>query len=379
LIVRALSELDVIEPQSAIHRNWATAGEANRGPDEPMSERSQISIGFIPAGPESLASSRLQVYLPLQRLIEEQAGSMHLLRRPARRRKRLGLFEAASIFFKVKRQRIGTVVFQKVHKGAAPLLMAALRSAGTRVVYVECDYRRSLRFSRYVHAFVAPSKRLAQDLRHRTRVETAYIPDPVEFWRHDSLSAQWQPKKRYRVMWVGHRTNWGQIEALKRELRAGEVEAFEIVTVSNHRDADVKWSLDAVRHEISRADLAIIPVGADLRSTMKSHNRATLFMASGVPVIVSESPVYENLVEDGVTGFVFRTVDDLKSLPARLAEVGLVDSVRAAALERASDYSIERVASLWRKLLGAEASDAEQVIRIDHAGGTEVGCSPGSA
>jgi hypothetical protein len=157
------------------------------------------------------------------------------------------------------------------------------------------------------------------------------------------------------MIWVGHRTNWGQIEGLKRELRANGIESFEIVTVSNHRDADVKWSLDAVRDELSRADLAIIPVGADLRSTMKSHNRATMFMAAGIPVIVSESPVYEKLVEDGVTGFVFKTAQDLTSLPSRLATAGLVDRVRAAAMKRARDYSIENVAGLWKQFLTPEA------------------------
>jgi hypothetical protein len=265
------------------------------------------------------------------------------------------MFEAAAIFLAVKRQGIGTVVFQKVHKGAAPLLMAALRSTGRRIVYVECDYRRQLRFSRYVHAFVAPSERLAHDIQCRTQVPTTCIPDPVEFWHHDSLLTQWQPKQRYRMIWVGHRTNWGQIEGLKRELRANGIESFEIVTVSNHRDADVKWSLDAVRDELSRADLAIIPVGADLRSTMKSHNRATMFMAAGIPVIVSESPVYEKLVEDGVTGFVFKTAQDLTSLPSRLATAGLVDRVRAAAMKRARDYSIENVAGLWKQFLTPEA------------------------
>jgi len=320
-----------------------------------MSDRCRNSIGFIPAGPETFASSRLQVYLPLQQLLEQHAGSMQLLRRPSRRRKRLGLFEAAAIYFEVKRRGIGTVVFQKVHKGTAPLLMALLRSAGTKIVYVECDYRKRMRFSRHVHAFVAPSERLAQDIRVRTEVPTICIPDPVEFWNRDSLLTRWQPKKRYRVIWVGHRMNWKQIEDLKRELRAREVDSFDIVTVSNHPDADVKWSLDAVRAELSRADLAIIPVGSDLRSTMKSHNRATMFMAAGVPVIVGESPVYEQLVEDGVTGFVFRTVHDLTNLPQRLATAGLVDRVRAAAMERAKAYSIENVAGAWRQFLTAEA------------------------
>jgi glycosyltransferase involved in cell wall biosynthesis len=140
-------------------------------------------------------------------------------------------------------------------------------------------------------------------------------------------------------------------------LSATTLEFFEIVTVSDHPEADIKWSLEAVRGELLRADLAIIPVGEDHRSTMKSHNRATMFMAAGIPLIVSESPVYEKLVEDGVTGFVFKTIHDLTGLPARLATAGLVDCVKAAAMERAKVYSIESVVGLWKQFLNPEATN----------------------
>ena len=43
------------------------------------------------------------------------------------------------------------------------------------------------------------------------------------------------------------------------------------------------------------------------------------------------------------------------SLPQRLATAGLVDRVRAAAMERAKAYSIENVACAWRQFLTAEA------------------------
>jgi hypothetical protein len=311
-------------------------------------------VGFIPAGPETLASSRLQIYLPLEKLQEEKPGSFLLLRRPTRIRKRLGILECLFIFAKVARWNIRTVVFQKVRKGAAPLLMAALRLSGTRVIYIECDFRKRLGFARSVDSFVVPSERLAHDIRLRTGLPTTYIPDPVEFWDREALRTAWQPKERYRVVWIGHRNNWDQIRSLRREFRANRLDAFEIVTVSDHPHADVKWSLDTVRHEILNADLAVIPVGTDLHSTMKSHNRALMFMAAGVPVIVSEGPVYEKLVEDGVTGFVFKSADDLRTLPERLATHGLVDRIRHAAMERASAYSIENVSGLWRELLTAE-------------------------
>lgn len=309
-------------------------------------------VGFIPAGSSALASSRFLINMIYQRLSSEQPHFFHLLRRPTSIRKRLGLAETCGIFATVLRRGIRIVVFQKV-KGTAPVLMALLKLAGRRVIYVESDWRRRVGFARNVDAFVAPSRRLAQDLHERTGVPAYYIPDPVEYWNTAALEEAWRPKDRYRTLWIGHRKNWHQIEALKAELEAKAIHAFDVITVSNHPDADISWSLAAVERELQTADLGIIPVTDDLRSSMKSENRAALFMAAGIPVIVSQSPVYEGLVEDGRSGFVYRDIDDLKTLPERLRTTELVQAIRAEAMARVKVYSIDEIASRWRQLLSA--------------------------
>jgi hypothetical protein len=310
-----------------------------------------LPAAFIPAGPLRLASSRLQVYLPLEALSAEEPGRWHLLRQPDRYRPALGAGEAVRILREVVRRDIRTVVFQKVRKGAAPLLMALLRGLGRRIVYVEADRRKRLGFAALADQLVAPSATLADELSRRTGKPVALIPDPIEHHDPAALARPWQATPPYRTLWVGSRNNWHQLQALRAMLADAGVREFELVSVSNHPDADVRWSLDAVKAELSRADLGIIPITPDAHSQAKSHNRATLFMALGIPLIVSASDVYAGLVEDGVTGFTYRNAAELAALPGCLADRELVERVRAAAMARAEDYALPRLLPLWREVI----------------------------
>ena len=307
-------------------------------------------VGFIPAGPTASASSRLQVYIPLGKLRNERPESYFLLREPRKHSRKLKWKDALRIASEVLRKRIRIVVFQKVHRQAAPWLMFVLKLARRRIIYVECDDRDDLSFARHVDVFVAPSERLARDLSQRSGVRSVCIPDPVEYWERDAVDRPWHPKDRYRTAWVGNQANWHQVAALRESLDANGIEAFDIVTISDHPGADIAWSLDTIREDILRCDLGIIPVTDDQRSSMKSHNRATLFMALGLPVIVSASSVYAGLVRDEETGFVYRDTDDLRRILARLESPAPVSRVRANALLAAEEYSVDRIADKWRDL-----------------------------
>ena len=307
-------------------------------------------MGYIPAGPRTSGSSRLQVYLPSDRLAESPAKSVFVLRRPEKFSRKLRVREVSRILLEVLWRRISTVVFQKVHKGAAPALMRLLRLFGRRIIYVEADARSDVAFVKYVDAIVAPSRALAEDLGRRSGVPTYHIPDPVEHWDRSALDRPWLPKDRYRCVWVGGHKNWHQIERLKTDLRTARYNAFDIVTISDHRNADLPWKLDTVRKNLGGADLGIIPTSDDQAALMKSHNRATLFMALGIPLLVRASPVYANLVLDGETAFVFHNAEDLKAITKRLETSSLVEAIRSQAMRAAEDYHLDRVAGLWAAL-----------------------------
>lgn len=311
-----------------------------------------LPAGFVAAGPVTFASSRLQVYRPLEALQQQEPGQWLLLRSPDRYRPTLGPFENARILSAVLRGGLRTVIFQKVRKGAAPLLMALLRRLGRRVIYVEADQRKRLGFTHHADLLVAPSARLAAELQQRTGKPVTVIPDPIEYHEPQALGRPWLARPPFRTLWIGSKNNWHQVAGLKSLLNQNGLTDFALVTVSNHPDADVRWSLEAVRAELAKADLGIIPITPDAHSQMKSHNRATLFMALGIPLIVSRSPVYDELVVDGETGFTFDGAEDLAAVSARLADRSLVDRVRAAAMARAEDYALERLLPLWRTVVG---------------------------
>ena len=322
-------------------------------PTFPMARDEGPSVGFIPAGPITSASSRLQVYLPFAELRGQRPDAYFLLRAPRKFARKLKRKHALRIAFEVLRKRIGIVVFQKVHRGAAPWLMRFLRLAGRRIIYVECDDRDDLAFARHVDVIVAPSEHLAAHLSQRSGVRSVHIPDPVEYWERQALDRAWCPKQRYRTAWVGNHKNWHQVADLKRSLKSDGLDAFQLITISDHPEADVVWSLETIRADLLRCDLGIIPVTGDQPSSMKSHNRATLFMALGLPLIVSASSVYAGLVRDEETGFVYRDKDDLRRILQRLGSTDLVSRVRANAMLAAEAYSIDRIADRWRDLFVA--------------------------
>ena len=315
-----------------------------------------LPAAFIPCGPITSASSRLQVYLPHRWLSDRMPGEWMILRRPRNHRLDLGKAEALRIFLAVLRRGVRTVILQKVHRGSAKTLMAALGLLGRRVIYVEADERRKLAFTRHVDALVAPSQQLADDLQARTGHPTiAVIPDPLEYWSPASVQTPWKRKPPYRTLWIGSARNWHQLIGFKDMLEQSELTDFQLITISDHPEADLPWSLDTVRDQIELADLGIIPTSSDNRSAMKSHNRATLFMSLGVPILVSDGPIYAGLVRDGETGFVYRDASDLTALPGRLSSPGMVDAIRRNAMKAAEAYSLDRIGPMWHRLVTGDA------------------------
>ena len=113
---------------------------------------------------------------------------------------------------------------------------------------------------------------------------------------------------------------------------------------------ETRASRPVVVKNLAGADLGIIPTSDDQAALMKSHNRATLFMALGIPLLVGASPVYSDLIVDGETGFVFHNAEDLKAITKRLETSSLVEAIRSQAMRAAEDYHLDRVAGLWAAL-----------------------------
>ncbi len=122
--------------------------------------------------------------------------------------------------------------------------------------------------------------------------------------------------------------------------------------ISNHPDADVEWNLDRVYQEILTADVAVIPCSADEWGKAKSNNRLTLFMALGLPVIVSPIPIYKKIIRHGYNGFLATNINDWVKYLTLSKEVNIRRNIGMKAREDVlKEYSIDVIGERWLSLI----------------------------
>ena len=139
--------------------------------------------------------------------------------------------------------------------------------------------------------------------------------------------------------------------------------------LANRRIVCDAWGAESVYDAMHSADMGIIPIEVDpVRDPtgewkVKSENRLTLKMAMGLPVVATPIPSYEPVIEQGVNGFLARSLDDwmqcLTALrdPALRQHVG--EKARETALARYSmDRQAERLIGVLRQVLSAQPVEA---------------------
>lgn len=96
-------------------------------------------------------------------------------------------------------------------------------------------------------------------------------------------------------------------------------------------------------------DIGLAPLADTPFNRSKSWIKALEYMAMGIPVIASDQPAYRDLVQDGVTGYLVRTVDEWKT---RLIDLINDEDMRAemgaAGKKVASGWTIQTGWKLWR-------------------------------
>ena len=135
--------------------------------------------------------------------------------------------------------------------------------------------------------------------------------------------------------------------------------------LANRRIVCDAWGAESVYDSMLSADIGIIPIEVDpVRDPtgewkVKSENRLTLKMAVGLPVVATPIPSYEPVIDQGVNGFLARTLDDwmqcLTALrdPALRQHVG--EKARETALVRYSmDRQAERLIGVLRQVLSMQ-------------------------
>ena len=259
-------------------------------------------------------------------------------------------WKAPRRWFEAVCRRRDALIFQKVESSRAVRFARLVRSIGSRVIFVQADYRDSPLYA-VSDRVVVPSVELARQLGNLCRAPMTVIEDPIDI----PPDLQTVPSSRtsgLRLLWIGNGQNFPSLDALRSVLQQPRFGDMTLITVSDHPEASVPWSEVTAREQMLSADIGVIPCLDTPAARAKSNNRLTMLMAAGLPVIASPIPAYTAIIEPGSNGLLARTVDEwgtgLLALRQAAARRALGAEARRTAWQR---FAPEVIASRWVMLL----------------------------
>jgi hypothetical protein len=313
----------------------------------------------------TLASSRLQGYAIHDFLVQRGHPSRLLSTPPFPLRDAPWRGRAVATVAELAAGQV--VVLQKLGGPRTEELLRAVHDRGAAVVYAAADLEPENELPLRSEAVVCSSRLLAERWRE-AGANAVEIPEPADFWLEPDGGSDANPG-RVRLCWIGHRKNWGTLEPIRRLLRAPGFADYELVTVSNHRAADIQWSLDAARAALAAADVGIVPTRDDELARYASTNRVVQVMAAGKPVVAGRIPPYEELIVDGENGFLCSTESEWRAALAALAEPARRRELARRAWEQVRQrFRLETVGERWLEVFAAlEPGQSPRRSRIEEA------------
>lgn len=333
-----------------------------------------MTISFLTAGPERVASSRIRVHCLLPAL--RRMGVRPIL----------GFDPAADALFVQK--RVTAEVLDAVSR---------FRRQGKLVIY-DCDDAGA------ALEFWAPSRLLARMLaaadlvttntlgfrRHlrglgASRVEI--VPDTIDYYLASPIEAGIGHSPRLRLLWFGHRQN---LPLLQRHLPVlTSIAQIRIVVCTNPRVPPttgrlsrlayvplqpeairafghqaisfVRWTVEAFPPLLRSCQLSFLPHDGPPADRAKSENRMITSIAWGTPAIASRTPAYRAAAgRFGVPECLFARSAEIPQLVASLRSTGARRSYLAKAQPRIwRDHAPEVVARKLQECIMRKLGRAE--------------------
>jgi len=315
-------------------------------PDKSIKNNNQLIFWFL-YGDNSVASSRLQGYL-INKYLQNSYEINEIILHPTFPIKDIPWY-GKEIYDVARVCRKGIVVIQKLKGDRVNLFIRQLQEIGAIVIYAQCDYQENNLTAMLCDHIVCPSHYLSSIFRKKGKAVST-IPDPVEQWiERSEISAL--NKKNIKLVWVGNKDKWDTLNKIRNILKSRYFSDFQLVTISDHKDADIEWDLLTIKEKIIDCDIGIIPTKDEIGFKVKSTNRITLFFALGIPVIADSIPSYEELIRNKVNGYICNNEEewrialtDLRN-PKRRKEIAL-----RAYDDIIEKYHISKVADKWIRL-----------------------------
>lgn len=312
----------------------------------------RLSVGWILCGDKTVGSSRIHG-LNIHSYLLSLGINSFVINQPS------GYVESLRIYdFEINailKCHFDIVVFQRVFHGRALELIRMLKRQGTKTVFFAADLYESEVLGEVDHVFTV-SVSLKEMLVKRGLDERRLhvIHDAIETSQELCKTYTGKFQSLIKLVWVGAAGHWNTLQEIRRILEQDErLNSFRLVTISNHPEADIAWSLDTVWAEILQCDVGVVPVDLGRpESIVKSNNRVTMFKALGMPVICSRLPSYEDAIVDGVTGFFADTQESWTNSLLKLLDPATRESVGLAGRDSIFEtYGVDAVGSGFLRLL----------------------------
>lgn len=185
---------------------------------------------------------------------------------------------------------------------------------------------------------VTASSRQLMELASRHTPRCSVIPDIVGD-NHFDFRKEHHDGEPVRILWTGYRDNLPHAEVLFQVLEKLSVSrAFELCVVTAEERTSpfrgtrsnreivaalpfptcfIPWERSRATQDLFSADIGVAPLQP---GAIKSANKIVVFMAMGIPVVASPSYEYEQLIEQGKTGFICHTPAEWAEALAALIE-----------------------------------------------------------
>ncbi len=280
------------------------------------------------------------------------------------------------------------IVFSKAYKAADQALAQRARQAGKRVLLDLCDDHffnphdvpkyRQVRRDLLAMAALADGVICSTPVLARAVQREAGLKDPPavapDLYEQASVSAS-SPAPRdqpARLLWFGRHgspnaaAGMGDLLLIREALASAcALRPFELVVCSDSRERYdelfagfpvptryVEWTPQSFDAELARADGVLIPLSDNPFVAAKTHNRLSLALSAGVPVVADRLDAYAEFGPFCVLG---DWREGLETLLLRPEEARARAAGARAHLE--AHWSIKAIAPRWEAALGLASSE----------------------
>jgi len=163
-----------------------------------------------------------------------------------------------------------------------------------------------------------------------------------------------QPRDRERLtcVWTGMGGNSYLVKELKPLINNLDM---DLIIISEHADADIKWNRDTYLYDMAEADIVLCPQNVE-RQPAKSHVKVATAMALGMPVVCSPNPAYIEIVKHGVNGFIARDRPEWAICINELKKYEIREKFSQEALKTSKQFEPTAIAEHWNRLLQEDAA-----------------------